>query len=77
MNLQQVRVQHHHRDLNVRCYSCAKWIPLGTANADLDGPPFLAYYCVVCTDIHSQISAQTPADIRRPDCETERVENHY
>lgn len=47
MNLHHI-VPHDSNGHLVSCYGCGARVPLSSCMADLDGPPFEAYYCDRC-----------------------------
>jgi hypothetical protein len=48
MNLQRIRPALPVQTLLTRCERCKGVVRSDTGFADLDGPPFKAYYCAVC-----------------------------
>lgn len=48
----------------VRCLKCFEYVPLKHAYADLDGKPFIDYYCPTCAGslIHQEVENKLKED---------------
>ncbi len=46
-----VDIDHPREGQAVQCCHCGNWVPAREAKADLDGTPFLSYYCDDCAII--------------------------
>lgn len=69
MHLQPIKVEPHLRDLRVRCCVCHSNPTIQNAYADLDGVPFISYYCTPCMQMAVDAAAQFPADIQAFACD--------
>jgi len=53
MNLQPINPAPAPGRMRLTCCHCHRWFDAATGYADLDGKPFVAYYCRPCS--HSPI----------------------
>lgn len=49
MNLKPVQDRDRGPEVRLLCCACETWHPAANLLADLDGTPFVAYYCTPCS----------------------------
>jgi len=58
-----------HRDCQCLCQKCGQWKPCSNSFADLDGEPFVAYYCLACIQNMPSLSLVLEPSPFKPDLE--------